>query len=745
MTNLLRIECPALAEGWRNFAESWSNWWNNYIGDHIGFGLYLLLFCVAIVVLIVAYKAIFRNKSDNLFKWLSRYLLGTAFVVWFLGVVLYIVGFYDTTLNGLAIVPRAVISSFKMFVVAHDLARVHPTMMHDALYMTAFSLIHFFAAFISLLFVFKLVGYKVKSWWKIFKYNHFNRVQRPIHLFWGINEASLLLAEDIRNNQAVADDTIIFIDIDEERDEHSKSVTLSRVTNSITINDREMERLEGLGGIVLVDHCYNGPASVSPDSVDSVYSALRLDSIGSIVEKSYVVRHYFLSNDEQQNIASALNVLGDVEGRQADSGKRVEIYIHARRSACNEVFDHYSQYMNLDEETQRLVLKVVDSAYLSVATLKTEDKHLPVECVEFDPKTSLVKTPFTAMVVGFGGTGQEAFKFLYEFATFIGSDKKRVPFRCFAVDSKMDSIGGVMRRKIPAIKEDKLTFVNATVDSEAFWECVAENINSLNYIIITINDDAEGLSLAVNLFKYAVKCRRDNLPTLKIRLRCYNRSKEQKMRKVIDMLNNSKQGGKTPINVDLDIFGEEKKLYQYELIVDDNVLKKAKRYHWVYEGSDPKISEDDKWNESFGSKKIEGKLSSMSRYHAIYDVNRQISQNISNVLHQSTKLTLMGLKDATAAELERYIEIAAGRDKGTPNYHCSAKEMELLWNMAILEHERWEASHEMMGFTYAEQDDSARKHNKCMKPWEELTDKYKSYDCNVVETTIKLAREELDK
>jgi hypothetical protein len=41
---------------------------------------------------------------------MSRHLLGTALFLWLLGVVVYVVGFYHEQLNGLAIVPRAIIS-----------------------------------------------------------------------------------------------------------------------------------------------------------------------------------------------------------------------------------------------------------------------------------------------------------------------------------------------------------------------------------------------------------------------------------------------------------------------------------------------------------------------------------------------------------------------------------------------------------------------------------------------------------
>ena len=66
-----------------------------------------MLFFLLLLLLGVCLIAVGRFKG--MFEWMSRHLLGTAFVLWLLGVIIYIIGFYDDRLNGLAIVPRAII------------------------------------------------------------------------------------------------------------------------------------------------------------------------------------------------------------------------------------------------------------------------------------------------------------------------------------------------------------------------------------------------------------------------------------------------------------------------------------------------------------------------------------------------------------------------------------------------------------------------------------------------------------
>ncbi len=700
------------------------NW--DSIGYWIGFFVFF-----SIVACFILSRSKFIEK-------LTRHILILSVIVWFLGVVVYIVGFYNDGVNGVSVVLRAIVSSFKMFVVSHDLARIPNNLLKDPSYMAAFSVLHFAAAFITFLFIFKMIGYKTKSSLKLIHRRIFNCKSKEVHLFWGVNEASLLLAEDIsecsKKNKS-GKPTIIFVDVDEETEDNSQTkVTLSHIVNTITIKNSEISRLEAIGAYV--DHCYNGPAAFKGDNETDIFGNLHLKSIGSIVRKCRKAYFYFLSNDEAQNIAGALNLQKDSSLRLMNDNKPV-IYIHARRDANNEVFDHYSQY---DGESQRMKIKIVDSAYLSVATLKQDDKTLPVDCVKIDKSSGVVESSFTALIVGFGETGQEAFKFLYEYSAFIDSDNKKSPFKCYAIDEHMDKKAGFIRKNMPAICENELSLIQASVDSEAFWDKVKDIITELNYVVISLNNDSLGLSLAVNLFKYALRNRQANQSILKILVRCYDNGNEKRMTEVVSSLNKSIE---ERFNVEIRLFGQEKKLYSYETIISDKVLEKAMEFHKIYSNS--VLPKEVLWNEDFGYKGIEKsmKKNKMSRYHAIYDINRKIEQNISNAIHIRTKMILMGFGENEQSErLDLFYAYANSRKDETTKYDCSKEEeQQLLLNIAKVEHERWIASHKLMGFTYGKETDIVEKHHKDMCSFDELDEKTQSYDCNTVDTSIKLEHE----
>ena len=684
----------------------------------------MLALLLGVIVWFMASK-----RASRVFDAISNNLLIVSVVIWFLGVLLYMIGFYNPALHWVAVVPRVIMASFKMFVAVNELARVSKELQLDVMYMSVFSVVHFAAAFVTFMFVFKMVGYKIKLSLNIVVYNWFYAKEKKLHLFWGVNEASCLLAEDIRKNNEK--DTIVFIDVDKEAvDNTQKKANLSYITNTITITNSEIARLDAINA--LVDHCYNGPAALGGD-ID-VFGVLRLKTIGSIVEKSNRVHFYFLSDDEAQNIAGALNLQQD-KTLSLKVEDDITIYVHARRDANNEVFDHYSQY----DDTQRMKIKLVDSAFLSIASLKEEDRVLPVNCVDVDKATGLVKSPFTALIVGFGGTGQEAFKFLYEYAALVGMDKKKSPFKCYAMDEKMNKIAGLVREKMPAIGENELEMIQTAADSDLFWEKVKSIICDLNYVVIALNNDALGLSLAVNLFKYALKYRLDGTSKLKIMVRCYDSSSEKRMTEVVDNLNNSIGDDK----IEMVLYGQEKELYRCSTILSDETLKEAKEFNRIYE--DSTLSAEEQWKKNFGNGEIVKIMNkkNISRYHAIYDINRRVAQNMSNSLHNKTKLILMGLNGGDCVDrLKHYYDVVASREKSSIRYKMANEaDAELLWNMALVEHERWIASHKLMGYTYGEKDNYEQKHHHCICPLDELDEMTQSYDCNVVDTTIKMEYE----
>lgn len=699
--------------------------------------LYLLIFlCVAVVLL--ASKRV-RRTID----FASHHLLVISFIVWVLGVIIYVIGYYNVNLvhNALAVLPRAIISSFKMFVVAHDLARVAAPMQMNALYMASFSLVHFLAAFISFLFIFKMIGIKIKSSLDIRMLRIRSLLKQPeLHVFWGINDASYLLAESIR--QRSKSSTIIFVDINEEREETmQKSLSLSNIINTATLRSSELERMEHIDSIV--ESCYNGPADIACDSRIDLFKMLMLGNLGKVVERSSHCNFYFLSDNVSRNLAGAMHLQHDrrlAEGNGMQD--RYEIYVHASRGDANEVFEHYSLF---DTQHRSVDVKLVDSSAIAVELLREDEDALPVNCVKVEPSTGLVTTPFHAIIAGFNETGIEAFKFLYEEATFIGEDRRKTPFTCYAFDQNIDTRIGGIRSAMPAITEEELRLVKCSVYSELFWEHVKESIQRLNYVVIALNDDIVSINLASKLFRYAVAHRDASAQMLKIVLRCYNNDNWQRMATVVDSLNEATEG----MNVEVKLFGDPRKIYSFDRLISNVQLQRAMEFNRVYHNGE--LPADKRWRESFGAQAVEYAVAGgKSRYEAIMNIIRMIDQNFKNVSHISTKMRLMGFsKGEYSDRLQMYYRYVNSRpqlcdanreDTTYPylKYECPKEDACLLENLAILEHERWVSSHKLMGYVYGAKSDHRRRLHSCLVEWNRLSPQGKSFDHNVVDTTIKI-------
>lgn len=743
---------------------------SNYVQNLFDVAIWSGVFIGCLVLVIVLILCV----KGKVFKKLSKNLLQYSFAVWVIGVILYIAGFYSPNLTFLSVIPRAIISSFKMFVVSNDLARVNENLREVEIYMFLFSATHFIAAFITFMFIFRLIGFKVRSWFNIIRCkNKLLQDKNEItHLFWGVNEESLLLAEDIRKNEKTQNDIIIFIDIDKEDDDNSqKKVSFSSITNTITISNTEKERLEKIEA--LVDHCYNGPAYVDTSNECNIFKSLHLRSVGQIIERSAKRYFYFLSDDQNLNILGALNLKVDKKIPKS------RIFVLAQRYKFQEIYENYSK-INGDDTSKKI--EVIDSSYLSVHTLINDKNNLPINFVDIDPDTAKATSPFTSLIIGFGSTGQELFKYLYEFASFVGPDNKKNPFKCYALDRKMNEKRGLIRTSMPEI-EDELELIQDTVNSQTFWDNIAKWISELNYIAITLNDDKLSLSLGVALFKYAVRYR-INESRLRIVIRLYDSSNDDTMRKIVETLSESVKNE----NIKISIFGSKKDFLRYDNIIYEENLSRAKVFNYRYETiriqheikqileklelhkQGIKIIEPEEeqkrlgkldsekqelekrtvgeqWSFNFGSDAVNDlkEATAISKYHAINEINRRINQNILNALHITTKEILLNIagdrdKKEKLELFSNYIDYKLGIGS-LPK--ISQKDIDKLETIAMVEHERWVASHKLLGYRSGENKDFVKMIHKDIKPWEKLSESTKLYDYIVVKTTIDMLIKEL--
>ena len=694
----------------------------------------------------------------RLIEKLSRgWLFVLAFVVWLLGVFIYTLGFYHPDLEFASIVPRAIISSFRMFLMQNELARVDELMREDAVYMNTFSLTHFVAVLLSVLFIMKLIGFRMKSaldlWW--FSIRGTSRKGGSVNIFWGMNEASFLLAESISSNEEYGKNGhIVFVNLRDVSDDcPDKKIGLSSILDVMHLNNAEISRMERLDAYV--SNCHADITKVEQNSKGKVSKSLlrtmKQKRLEKIIAKAEKVNWFFLSDDENYNLNAALKVMKD---KALSSKNQLTVYVHAFNGKMNDIYNHYSLF-NAKNEKFNARLKLIDSSYLSVMSLKMNEdlEAQPINYVEIEEGTATVSSPsFNALIIGFNETGQEAFKFLYEFASFVDANDGKVPFRCTAIDKAINTISGHFQENIKSIIDDKeLTLVQADVESHLYWQTVKPLLDTLNYVVIAVNDDNLAVQTAVNLYEAVVRERQNTAYHFSIYVRCNNEANYAKMSDMLRILNdNNSNFGAT-----IKIFGYPKSIYTYDMIIGDTILEQAKEFHKVYEDKNidktnqEDISKEELWEKSFGKEALPNALAkarkddpNVSEWFLAKDMIRQMNQDISNSLHMYTKRCLLGL---SSQNYKKYKTIVDSRQGEIISYSAADKEyLTKLHNVAKCEHLRWESAHKLMGYKKEDKKSMLKKHHTDMVSWSELSERIQSYDCNVVDTTIRMYYKEME-
>lgn len=672
----------------------------------------------------------------------NRFVLiwGTLFV-WSIGVYLYSLGFNHDGSEGnyWATVPRAILSALQMFLSQSDLNDIGYEFKRNECYMVVFSLTHLFAMLITALFIFRLVGFRLSNWLRV-RVSAYPKGKRKCYVFWGINSQSYVLAKDICTQCEKEKPIIVFVkNQGDSNDGESQSLGIERLFNLVALRNREVEYIERISAIYVNCKFELGEEDLPNNS--NVFKLLQLSDLGSMISRCSEAHIFFLSEIENDNLRSALNLMKDSKYLPKVKNKNTKIYCHARKTARNEAFGNYNYYSG-DNNTE---LNLIDSSYLSVMKIKQELSYQPVSYLEIDEETATVKNKvgndFNAMIIGFGETGQEALKFYWEYSAlpiYVGTDVKKFRFHCNVIDSDMYNLKAQVVTNIPILANTKdVKFVTASINSEEYWTKIKEEASCVNAVVVSLGDDDLSMDTAVNVFKYLLKVRWNSNRRFTVFVRNYNLENLDKMKCIADTYSNAGCGSS---GAKLVVFGGVNDIYTYDLIVSDRLLLGAKEFHKIYQLSVANVST---WENEFGPDAINKKaIKYRSKYLAVREIVGKIQQNISNAMHVETKLYLTGVYKWKY--MMQFHNKSINRDVIKINYtqmdgndvaHADQTRLE---NLAIAEHLRWVAAYEMMGYVYGSQKDYSQKTHPCMIDYMSLDEPTKSYDCNVVDTSFRI-------
>lgn len=618
-----------------------------------------------------------------------------------------------------------------------------------------------------------------------------------LYLFFGINDKSLSLAKSIKKGDAKS--LVIFIEqatTDTDETDGIQNILhivspASSMRSSVELDEKTIH-LYSTGDLAECSHDCDFWLSIGLETVDKM--------ISDLCERPDVsecqLKVFFMSEDRDKNVSDSKNIIEAFKNicKHKERFKAITktVYSQTRRESATSVIED----KNVDIGAN-LSVRLIDDSELAISHLRKELDDNPVAFVDIDTTDApgAVASAFTSLIVGFGETGRDAFRFLYEFGSFIGPaiDRKRQtrsPFECHIVDNNIDSIIGVFKANAPSIfgldlqkkisDKNTLEFHGIQDNSESFHNLLEELSDRLNYVVVSTGDDERNITTAIRILKYVRRHKRTGC-RLKIFVRAYDKGTFSHLEGLVRYYNDLYGHDY------LKIFGSAEDIYTYDSIVVDKAIEEAAIYHETYssvaEKEYPPMDGESRWSSLVKSLdydfylKAHGHVNDLraaiglnakkplSKSEALFDIRRQIKENCKNSLHAPTKirilqhaldvfnrrhpeLTPLSIDRVKSALENTHVEwgkrlSVLRSDSVLPDFteEQSTFVKKLVLNLCRTEHLRWNSSHELQGFKFdgiANKDFTRLTHN-CLLDWADL-DKYTPiYDYLVIETSIKLA------
>ena len=664
---------------------------------------YLLSTITTIVLVaytILLYRITGRNRSaDKLVgAFTIVFLLGTVYHLWLFGSIASDIDFltYDSLMSRVLF---SVQYSLEMFLANTLLFKgeVKEVLLEQAFMFQGYLVLYGMAILTSGFSIFHFLSRRLYNWFWL----TFHKATRKAHIFIGVNDASLCLSSDIMAHHS--DERVIFIDLPDQQD-NPQGVSIWDIVGGFFKDSKEHEEL-------------------------SSYVVLKAGKgIGKITKwlKKEENDVYILSDSQEQNV-SILEALWE------HKELKCRIYCHAKKEGL------INRYDNIADVEDRV--RFVDSSFLSVVALKKwrDNAMLPVKYVDVAEDTETkrrlgyVTSEFHCAVIGFGETGKEALKFLYEFGAFPNKDNGKVPFKCHIFDNNLAKELGefgvdLTTLRSPVAKEPEFELHSCGVDTIEFRTEMSKIIGKLNYVVVCLGNDNMNVETALNIVECAAIESRDTSDKFCVAIK---QAKTSKLNQ--DTLDNANKA----YNGCIHTFGLTKDIWTLRLISNEELDADARRFYESYSELSDKFNLSMGWEANPTWKVREKKGIRSEIYNERCKARRQKSQDYSNSLHKTTKQILCEPYGNLAEQI-----LVINED----TIHCLEDDItakEVLEHLAVCEHLRWEASHMMMGYkpTTGGTDDLKKLH--CyIKPYDKLGDVIKHYDWLVVKNSLDTSAKE---
>lgn len=639
-----------------------------------------------------------------------------AVLVFTCGIILYYIG-YDyagTDKNAFTLLIRSVLSSFEMFLSKSNLLGIADNCKNSEKYMLWFAIIHASALTVSTLFAVLCFGRRILYWYRGIKWR-FIGTSAVTNVFWGLNERSFVLAHDISEN-GETNERFIFVDFPLHEESPSKGQSFSGIFGLFSYKINALRKISKLNCILMRSSLR--PSNAQDDA--DIFDAMNIYRLKDILDKSKGVRFFILTENEDANLKAAIKMLKYYK----DEDIELKIYCSARKNMLNRLI----------EEKWNDRLKLIDDSRAAVTQLKIEQENAqhPIDFVDINKDKGYVTSKFKALIVGFGSTGQDALRFLYEYSAFPDENGEKSPVELHVIDNNMSVVKGAFCQEVPAmnlLENKEIFFHNLSAGSAEFNKFLNTNIEQMNYVVVAVGSDETNMDIASMIMDKALLYRTKKISHFKVFVRMYSDDSIVKYDTAVNVYNDfCSESNHKP----LEYFGNTREIYSYNIIVKNHYEQQAIAFYNSYCKA---VGDNTTWDD-----RRKKEVMKLGQIYGKRSLRRKEGQDKANCLHCYTKKVLLNLVERQVTLTLPKWEFIADKEKRQQEPWLIS-----LYNVSICEHLRWNASHMMLGYIPITEEveklisgscDEVTKQHSCIVDWNELKRDIQGYDYEVVKTTV---------
>ena len=523
--------------------------------------------------------------------------------------------------------------------------------------------------------------------WYYLKYR-----RKDIYYFSELNDKSLVLAEDIYNEEKKKA-LIVFCNCDKSDSSFFERSSLKKF-------------------IIL------------PES--------ELDFVTKHFNKKKKKYYFEISKDDSKNLENTKKLLDDYKQFKGKFFKNVKVFLFMNSTLFG------SELISKEEKKINVIL--VDPVKTSVYNLLFE-KPL-VESIKNDIKDKEGKILLSIAVFGNGPYAKEFFKNSIWASVLDERYKTCISY----VDNNATLFEGSLKRDCPELFKQNydLHFYNANLQTNELSKILKENLSKSNYIVIDTGNDEENLKLAIFTRVFYLQNSNDFNHRPFIALRIQN----SKMVKRVNEYSLGKDKLEKDISYNFYSFGDENEIYSHKLLIDSPIEKLAINCKATYDSIYNYIKKMEDEKKSYDLNNYELLYETEETTVNNYNKNEfEKSTNRAAAVHIKNKLFLMGLKlvEYDDSPTEEQIN---DNTKALEIFNKTIDKSEYNKNLDIeklkqIEHERWNAFHYCEGWKnttleetliYRNYINEEKKHkyllgkmHACLCAWEQLDKVEKKY------------------